>query len=1104
MSKLKHLFRSFVYFKRQHLALLLGTVITTAVLTGALIIGDSVKYSLSQMVESRLGKIEYILQTNDRFVSAKLADGISDKLHIKSAAVVMLAGVSTNPENENTINKTQVVGIDSNFWLISAKKMPELNDDEAIISSTTAEKLQLKVNDDLVLKVEQLSIIPLHSPFSMQEVPSVSFRLKVKAIADNSNLGRFSLKSNQVAPYTIFISREVLSKKMEIKGLANLILIANNPTSAIDTKLLNATISEVWQLKDAGIEINKVDNAGNYEITSDRIFIDKQISAAILSQKSNAQTILTYLVNAIRFGEKTTPYSFITAVSENYLGEKLKNNEIVINQWLADDLKAKIGDSLTLSYFVIDSLRNLKEDSSCYVVKAIIPTQNPLINRSLMPKFPGFAKAVNCMEWNTNLPINLGKIRDKDESYWNQYRGTPKAVISIAVGNKIWKNNFGDFTAIRFNDTAVCGINSTHLSPDQQILKMIEPNDINLRFTEVKQQGLLAAKSGVNFGELFLSLSFFVILAGLMLTVMLYVLSLEARKSEIGLLMSMGFTRKQIMNLRIYENTLTVLLGSIMGVLCGILYNYGLLVAINSVWNDIVRAPMMDVTIRPMTLLTGALSGFEISMLSIYVITYFHLKKTVVGLINNHSQSIQNQKNKYNRLIQILMIFCFAASFGLVLYSGLTSVDYNANLFLLSGALFMIACWLVVNKMMSRRNNKDTTKYGWIALAFKNASRNSNRSLSILVLLSLGVFIVIITAANRKTFNGVENKNQSGTGGYKFWVETTMAVGNDLNTAQGKEKQGLGHDSLLKNVEFAQFLSLKGDDASCLNLNHVEKPEIIGVNPGVFDQRKSFSFETLKANVDKLHPWPELNKSYADNVIPAYADQTVISWGILKKIGDTLAYVNEKGKKLYLILAGGLNASVFQGKILIADQHFKENFPSVSASKLMLVDAAEEKLKAVDERLSSCFQDHGIEISKTNERLRQFNTVTNTYLSVFMILGGLGLIIASIGIGIILYRNLIDRKQEIALLKALGFPKSRIFRLIFAENLFLIIIGIIVGLASALIGILPSLISISFQMPDTNFVFLLLFIIFTNAILWIYLPIQKTLKGNIITSLRNE
>jgi ABC-type antimicrobial peptide transport system permease subunit len=260
----------------------------------------------------------------------------------------------------------------------------------------------------------------------------------------------------------------------------------------------------------------------------------------------------------------------------------------------------------------------------------------------------------------------------------------------------------------------------------------------------------------------------------------------------------------------------------------------------------------------------------------------------------------------------------------------------------------------------------------------------------------------------------------------------------------------------------------------------------------------------LKDGVDRANPWLELNKSYGDNVIPAYADQTVITWGILKKIGDTLAYVNENGRKLYLVLAGGLTASVFQGNILIADKYFKENFPSIGGSKLMLVDVPAEKQQVVSEILNSSLKDYGIEINRTNERLSQFNSVTNTYLSVFMILGGLALIIGTIGIGIILYRNMIDRKHEIAMLMALGFSKHIIFRLLFIENLFLIIIGIAIGLISSFIGILPSFISRSFQIPDSSFVFLLLIVIFANCLFWIYLPIKKVLKKNITTSLRNE
>ncbi|MFZ4398462.1 MAG: FtsX-like permease family protein [Bacteroidales bacterium] len=1102
MSKLNYIIKSFLFFKKQHFAVLLGTIISTAVLTGALIVGDSVKFSLSQMVESRLGKIEYVLQTNDRFVRAKLADEISVYLNVKSAAVLLLEGVCSNPENESRINKSQVIGIDDNFWHISDKKMPELEDNEAIISSNTAEKLNLKVNDDIVLRVEKLSVIPLNSPFNNQVVPSVSFRLKIKAIADNNSLGRFSLKNNQIAPYNIFISRKFLSSNLEINGLANAILIAGKDKSTINSELLNNTISKVWKLKDAGIAIKELDINANYEITSDRIFIDKQIAEPILKNNISNKTILSYLFNSIRFKDKSTPYSFVTAVSEGFLGKYLKENDIIINEWLATDINASIGDTITMSYFVIDSLRNLKEDSGRFIVKEIIPTKNSLINRSLMPRFPGFANAVSCMEWNTSLPINLGKIRDKDEVYWNEYRGTPKAVISIAAGKKCWHNSFGDYTAIRFNDSVFNKKSAKHQT-DQQILNLINPKDLNLSFVDTKKIGIQASETGVNFGELFLSLSFFIILAGLILTVMLYILSLEKRKSEIGLLMSMGYTRKQIINLRIYENTITVFFGSLLGVLVGILYNYGLLAAINSVWNDIVRAPMMDVSIKPMTILTGALSGFEISMLSIYVVTYFNLRKTAIGLINN-TQPFYFYVSRIKNLWITLMISGFVLSLSLVLYSVFISIEINPGLFLFSGGLFMMACWILAGKIIVHKSNTASAISDFKKLSFKNASRNLKRSMSILILLSLGVFVVMITGANRKTFLGIENKNQSGTGGYSLWAETTVAVENDLNSISGRKKSGIVNDTIFNNVEFAQFLSKKGDDASCLNLNHVEKPGIIGINADLFNNRNSFSFVTLNESIDKSHPWLELDKSYSENVIPAYADQTVISWGIMKKIGDTLTYINENGRKLYLILAGGLNTSVFQGNILISDKFLKENFPSISGSKIMLIDAPKENYKAVIELLNNLFRDYGIEMSSTNERLSQFNSVTNTYLSVFMILGGLGLIIGSIGIGIILYRNLIDRKQEIALMMAVGFLKREIFKLVFLENLYLITIGTIIGLLSSLIGILPSFISGSFHFPDLFFVLLLLLIIFINALCWIYITIQKALKENVIASLRSE
>ncbi len=539
MNKLNYILKSFVFYKRQHLAVILGTIISTAVLTGALIVGDSVKYSLNNIVEARLGNIQFVLQSPERFVRAELAKEISAKLNVNTAPVIMLQGVATNPEDESRINKTQVIGIDSSFWLISGKQMPALAEDEAIISENTAKRLNLSVNDELVIRVENRSVIPVNSPFSIEDVPSVSLRLKIKAIADENILGRFSLKSNQVAPYNVFISREFLSSKLEISGLVNSILIAGDNKSTITSELFNNAVSETWQLKDAGIEIKKMDDRGNCEITSDRIFIDKQISASLLKRKLPVKTILTYLVNSITLKDKATPYSFVSAVSENYFGKGINENDIIINEWLSEDLNAHVGDTVGLKYFVFDAQQNLKEDSSRFVVKAIIPTRDSLINRSLMPKFPGFAKAVSCLEWNTSMPIDMKKIRHKDEDYWNEFKGTPKAVISAEAGKKLWQNKFGDYTSIRFNDSIV--------KNNLDVLKSINPKDLNLSVIDFRSNGIAASQSGVDFGELFLSLSFFVILAGIILTIMLYVLGLEQRKFETGLLISLGYSKRDIL-----------------------------------------------------------------------------------------------------------------------------------------------------------------------------------------------------------------------------------------------------------------------------------------------------------------------------------------------------------------------------------------------------------------------------------------------------------------------------------------------------------------------------------------------------------------------------
>ena len=72
-----------------------------------------------------------------------------------------------------------------------------------------------------------------------------------------------------------------------------------------------------------------------------------------------------------------------------------------------------------------------------------------------MPDFPGIAKAETTANWDAGFAIDMQKIRPKDEQYWKEYRGTPKAFVTLAAGRRMWGNRFGDVTAIRCPDRRV-------------------------------------------------------------------------------------------------------------------------------------------------------------------------------------------------------------------------------------------------------------------------------------------------------------------------------------------------------------------------------------------------------------------------------------------------------------------------------------------------------------------------------------------------------------------------------------------------------------------------------------------------------------------------
>jgi len=1058
--------RTFSHYFGNNLATSAGIAITTAIICGSLIIGDSLKNSLVQIVNYRLGETTHTITSGDRIFTQKLAK----RLEEQAAPVLKTEAIASIQGGVFRVNKVQVWGIDSTFSTLQGTGFPAyISEDEAIISLNLSKQLNLKVGDEFFIRINKTGPIPGNTPFVSENDQTVSRSVTVKSIVGKEQSGQFNLQISQTAPFNIFVNISWLNQLMGLHGKANLVLLKTDKN--IET--LQQEVRKAFSLGDVNLLISPNSIDGSSMITSERVFIDDYAAAAIKAKIPETSGVLTYFVNKLSLGSKETPYSFVSAVDKSV--KDLGPNETIINEWLAQDLGAKTGDSLKIRYFVFGPLRKLVEKEAWLNVKGIVTMEAAQKDRILMPHLPGLSDAGNCRDWKAGIPIDLKKIRPKDEAYWKAFGGTPKAYVSLAFGQHLWENQYGSYTSL--------------IVPGNSKLSsvVIDPFKLQFQVNEVRKNGLNSAKSGVDFGQLFAGLGIFILASGLLLTILLFSLSLKRRENQIKLFTSLGFSSQLIRKIILSEIFGISLIGAAVGLLLTIFYSKLILLALNKLWYDIVRTDVLTLQFNPSTLITGLI----ISVLLGMTVVYFGVLK-MLNRINKTDVAMSEVANKPRNLTKYLT-YSLLLSF-LALVSALLLKIAAENIFLgfIAGTLLLLAILLGVYDFLHQAGNRASKTMGITALGWKNLSRNPARSFTIFSLLALGSFVIVVTALNRK--ESIDNTKDltNGTGGFEFIAETTVPILRDLNDSATRLEYGLP-DS----VGFLQFYSVYDDEASCLNLNRVANPRILATNPALLDGR--FSFAAKHSTMDPKHPWSTLNRSYGA-LIPAIADQTVIQWGLGKKIGDTLQYLNNKGEKVRLLLVGGLSNSIFQGNVIISAENFAKHFSVGNGSNFVLIDCPQRIQNTVPEELGMIFQDKGWVMQGTRQKLAEFNSIENTYLRIFFLMGAFGMLLGIIGLSIFIVRNMLERKNELALFKSLGFKNKTILQILLSEYITLFLAGTLSGTLSACFAALPTLLKGGQTVP-TAFLLTVLGFLVLNGIVWIWIVSIRIIRKSKISDL---
>ncbi|MHC5064747.1 MAG: FtsX-like permease family protein [Planctomycetota bacterium] len=1120
MSIGQFLLRSLRYFWRTNLGVVLGATCATAVLVGALAVGDSVRQSLREQALDRIGQVDTAIVMRERYFREDLADRLQRRMPgARVSSALQFQGVLSVQGGGSRTGIVDVYGVDDRFFALG----PEGTDvqvpgpGKALINPRLAEQLQIASGDVLLLRVEQPSALPRDMMMATVDDVSFAIRVEVGEIIGDEDFGRFSLRSSQIPPFNMFLSLPWLQDEVELEERANLLLVSGPGEGLDPSEEANRILRQEWSLDDISIDLHELEGRELFELSSDRVFLDRPVTDALARIDPSLMGVLTYFVNELRIGDRSTPYSMVAGIGPLVPGKSsadqglardmellsggLSADGIVLNRWAADDLQASAGDAVELSYYVMGSQLRLQEDSRSFDLKRVLPIAGAAADPQLMPAFPGLADADDCRDWEPGVPMDLELIRDEDEEYWDDHRGTPKAFIDLATAQSIWGNRFGELSAVRGAKARMAEIGT-------RLREELDPARLGLFFTDLRGPALTGGTSATDFGGLFLGLSFFLITAGLLLTALLFVFGVEQRANEVGLLLALGFRAPQVRKYFLAEAAILALIAAVPGALIGLAYTRLVLHGLSTLWQDAVGSTSIGFHVGGGTLAIGIFAAVLSALVAIALALRRTFSLPTIELLSSRNgipQPVSARESRRSRSSLIVSLVCALLAITLVVVTG-SAATQAAGAFFGAGALLLVSGLAGSRNLLGRLARPALAGLPSLgALGLRNSGRRPGRSLATIALLASGTFLVVAVQSNRLEPPGDPSLRASGTGGFTLFGRSTLPVLRDLDSAAGREAYALD-DEDLAGVELLPLRVREGDDASCLNLSLPQNPRLVGVDASALAERGSFQFAGMlgpRGEREVSDPWKLLDADYGENVMPAIGDAASVTWTLHKGLGDGLQYVDEEGQSFHVVIVGTVSNSILQGNLVVAAERFERRFPSASGYRMFLIDVAAERREEVAQRLTNNFTDIGLELTATEDRMAAFNAVQNTYLLIFQVLGGLGLLLGSAGMGMVVLRNALERRSELALASALGFDRGAIRHLVWSEHGMLLALGIFVGVIAALLAIVPANASSAEGMSILP-MFLLVGAVALSGALWVWLASSFATRGPLLSALKDE
>lgn len=644
--------------------------------------------------------------------------------------------------------------------------------------------------------------------------------------------------------------------------------------------------------------------------------------------------------------------------------------------------------------------------------------------------------------------------------------------------------------------------------PDVPSIQALQPNNLKREFLEA------ADNTGQTLTNLLVFAGSLSIITGLLLILNIFTMLAEERRSELGMARAIGLGRGDLVRMFLFEGSLYAIAAALLGATLGVGLAYGMI----EVMNTIVSQLATDLSFPPITFrpslgafLAAASTGALLTTVTILVASLRQSRLNVVRAIRR----LEEPEHAGDPLLAAALgwpLFGLGLLLGVVGWLpaawlpklvadfrftlevlGPTLAGVGAGLALrprlprrrllplvaLALALYYIATYFAIGKYENREETNIVGPVRGVLLTmcvvvlvvhWERATRALGRALGRLPRLravavpamsyplhkkfrtgmTLAMFSVVLLSIGFFSIFGALFASDPGrqTGGYDVEARTTLTVPDLAPYDKGLLPEGTVAERVRLSefrTEQRDFITVEGQQVGTFrDYRHV-----------VYGYDAAFAAGQDFELIERIPEYATDQAAY-DGVL-ARDDQVIVSYiystsaqgqALAHGAGDTLEV--HLGDEVRNFTIAGVQEQFHYPGIFLPRGVMETMFPAPADVYLYKLGPGADP-EATAKLLERNYRDVGMDAKASLAEVLEEQESFRQVLGAMKLFLGLGLLVGVLSLGIITSRSVLERRQEIGMLRALGYTGRQVRRIFFSEVTLTVLVGALVGIACAIV-----------------------------------------------------